>query len=181
MVKRVVKDHHEKKMKTRNLVISLFLLGIMLLSIIGFAMMSSDGTVSNDPNTVPKELDFRQVEQNGQVFWVAIKNHEVFIFETIEGYDARVDLNGLAETIKSKKNINIYVDNGFESSDAIFMIDKVFTGLQISSQKVNQRTCDENTLVLTHNKSFEGNCMKFISNNGEEYKDVNILVYHLVK
>jgi len=181
MVQRIKKDRHEKSVERRNFYISLFIMAIMLLSIVGFAMMNSNQSVSTEDGTIPKELEFKQVEQDGQIFWVAIKNYEIFIFETIDGYDARVDMQDLANQIKSKKEIKIYVDNDFESSDAIFMVDKVLNGLQITSEKVQTKTCDENTLVLTNNKSFEGNCMKFISNKGEEYKDINILVYHLVQ
>ncbi len=181
MVKRIKKENHEKEIKRKNLYISIFILIIMVSSIVAFAIMSSNSDISTNSNEIPKELAFKQVEQNGQFFYVAIKNHEMFVFETIDGFDTRVDLANLAAQIKSKKDIKIYVDKNFESSDAIFMINKVFTGLQISSNIITEQTCDENTLVLTNNASFSGNCMKFISNKGEEYADSNILVYHLVK
>lgn len=181
MVKRIKREHKEKGIQRRNFYISLFILAIMLLSIVGFAMMNSNQNVSTEDGTIPKELEFKQVEQDGKIFWVSIKNHEIFIFESIDGYDARVDMATLATQIKTKKEIKLYVDEGFESSDAIFMVNKVLKGLQITEQRVTTKICDENTLVLTHNQSFEGNCMKFISKKGEEYKDANILVYHLVQ
>ena len=181
MVQRIKKDTHEKQIEKRNLYIGIFILIIMLSSIVGFAMMSGSGEIGQNNNQIPKELAFKEVEQDGQVFWVAIKNHEMFVFDNIDGFENRTDLRELATQIKLKKDIKIYVDEGFESSDSEFMINKILVGLQINQNKVLEKTCDENTLVLTNNASFEGNCMKLISNKGEEYTNTNILVYHLVQ
>lgn len=174
-----------KKKKVKfdgNFWMSIFILTIMVLSIVGFAMMSGNyGSKGGSSTSLPSNLDLQEFNQNGEVFWGAIRNNEQFVFMNIEGYDSNLVMAGLARRIKSQSSVNVYVDLGFESSDSLYVVEKALRGLKIDSHRVSESECNSNTLVFTNNASFEGDCMKFISSNAEAYANADVLVYHLVK
>ena len=99
--KHLVKDKkmsQEKKEKKKNLIISLFILAIMVLSVVGFAMMSGGGSGTNN-NGTPNEIPFQQFQdpETGIIFWGAIRNSEQFIFENIDGFEAKIEEKELAK------------------------------------------------------------------------------------
>lgn len=179
--KKNVSSKKEDSVEKKRVVMSLFILVIMVFSVAGFALMMGGGTGNGDGNT-PNEVPFQQFndQQTGQVFWGAIKNGEQFIFMSIEGYENNTQMANLAEKIKTKQSINVYVDESFKSSDAVFLIEKGLTGLDIDHNRVTEKQCTENTLVLTTNSIGYESCMVFESENSNAYQKADILVYHLI-
>lgn len=169
----------------KNFWASMILLVIMVLSIAGFALSGgSVGSSSNsNSNSMPSEIPFQQFQdqESGQIFWGAIRNSEQFIYMNITGFDNRTDLINLAAEIKQHTYINIYKDSSFNSAEADYVLDKAFRGIQIGTQKLTNETCDSNTLYLTTNQNFTGDCMIFHPEVGQEYNDANILVYFLIQ
>jgi len=162
---------------------SIILLIIMIASIAGFALSSGGGSSAGN-GQIPSDLPFQQFQDpnTGAIFWGAIKNNEQFIFENITGYENRTDLANLAGEIRSKQTLNIYVALDFNSAETEYVFDKIVRGLQFNSTKIQNLTnCDANTIVLTLNNTFEGDCMVFNPEKGEEYKDAEILTYYLVQ
>jgi hypothetical protein len=183
MVKKSTNSKKKSRKKDSSFWMSIVILVIMIASIGGFAMMTGGPQTSGDGNNgLPENLPLQKVENEGQVFWIAIKNSEVFYFMSIDGYDQAVDEKNLAEQIKTKENIDLYVDSSFESSDSIYLVEKALNGLQIDYNRVQEKVCNENTLVLTYNQSVtEGNCMIFSPSQGEASQKAEILIYHLVR
>lgn len=183
MVKKGTKNKKKGK-RNSSFWMSMFILVIMVLSLGGFAFMSGGPGMTNEggENNLPENLPLKKVENEGQVFWVAIKNSEVFYFMSIDGYEEEEEKKNLAEKIKNKESLDIYVHDSFKSSDALYLIEKALNGLEISHNIVEEKSCNENTLVLTTNENIsEGSCLKFVASSGEETKDAEILTYHLVK
>lgn len=168
----------QKIEKNSTFWMSIFIIAIMILSIGGFAM---SGTSFQSSNKIPDEVAFQQFETEGQIFWGAVKNKEQFIFLDIAGFDNQTEELEIATQIKLQNNINIYIDEGFESSDTIFLLEKALRGLRINSQQITTKECNSNTLILTNNESLEGNCIKFISNNEDAYRKAEIVTYYLVQ
>jgi hypothetical protein len=156
----------------------MFALAIMIFGTIGFSM-SGSGTSSSDGT--PSEIPFQEFEQDGVVFWGAIRNSEQFVFQTIEGYDGALVESGIANKLKQQEMVNIYVDDGFNESSAVFLIEKALRGIKINSYQITELDCSSNTLVFTTNTSFSGECIKFISVDGEAYNKAQIITYHLIK
>lgn len=162
---------------------SLFLLILMIASIAGFAMMSAGPNSQNNQN-IPENLPIQKIEDNGNIYWVAIKNKEIFYFTNIDNYENNELEKNIAQQIKSKENLNIYVDESFTSSDAIYLIEKALNALKINHNRIttlDQTQCDSNTLILTTNQTFTSNCLTYTTKPQEEYMQSEILIYHLVK
>lgn len=162
---------------------SFILLLIMVLSIVGFAL-SGSGVDNGNDGQLPNEIPFQQFEDpsSGTIFWGTIRNSEQFIFLDINGYDNRTDLANIAGQIKLYQNLSVYIDSDYKSADSQYLISKALKGIKINEVKLNTlETCTEDTLVLTLNESFEGNCIKLISKEGEEFRDAENLVYFLVQ
>ncbi|MCA9496251.1 MAG: hypothetical protein KC589_04885 [Nanoarchaeota archaeon] len=184
--KHLVKDKkmsQEKKEKKKNLIISLFILAIMVLSVVGFAMMSGGGSGTNN-NGTPNEIPFQQFQdpETGIIFWGAIRNSEQFIFENIDGFEAKIEEKELANKLKEKESVNIYINQGFNSSETIILIEKGLRGIKTPFNVVNQFECNPNTLILTNEEDEKfNNCMVFLSTNEEAYNKTNYLLYHLIQ
>ncbi len=167
---------------------SYFIIFIMIFSVAGFAILSGGGGSLGSSGTsttrdLPLQADVFQNPQTGETYWGAVLNGEQFIFfNGVEGYELREDMKGIASQIKSTEFVNIYVDPNYQSSDAIYVVEKALTGLEISHQRITGNlSCTPNTLVFTNNMTVDGDCIVFVSPQGEEYLESDVLVYHLIK
>ena len=167
----------KKDEKNKVLIPSLVILFLMVLSIVGFSMQQGGGSEGSTSSEIP----LQQFEQQGQVFWGAIKNNEQFIFLNIDTFEQEVELANLANQIKLRDNIGVYIDSNFSSDESLFLLDKVFRGLKIDKQNLFQEQCIEGVLYISNQDNLEGNCMKFIPEQGLEYNKTEVLVYHLIK
>lgn len=171
----------EEKIEKKRMIMSLFVLAIMVFSVMGFALMMGGGSSSS---TNPQELPLQQMSDpnSGQQFWGAIRNGEQFIYMDIVGYENNTEMANLAQSIKSFQNINIYVDEGFNSSDSLYIVEKSLRGIKVEFSRVAQSSCESNTLVFTTNATgFTGDCMVFESDLGSAYMQAEVLSYHLIK
>lgn len=184
--KYLVKDKklsQEKKQKKKNMIISLFILAIMVLSVVGFAMMSGGGSGTNSDG-VPSEIPFQQFKDpnSGIIFWGAVRNSEQFIFENIDGFESKLEEKNLADKIKEQESINIYIDKGFDSSETILLFEKGLRGIKTPFNLVNQFECNSNTIIFTNNEKNEyKTCIVFLSSNEEAYNKTNYVLYHLIQ
>lgn len=165
--------------------VAIFLLLIMVFSVVGFAMLGTG--VDNEGNVneqgIPEFLAFQQLSQEGQTFWAAVINYELFVFETIEGYDQREDLAQAANTIKQFDSVNLVLDENFTDDNFPYLIEQKFSNaFEIPVSRSQEAQCGEGTVILTNNEnhSFDGNCLVIQSNEGEEERDSLIFSYHLV-
>jgi len=164
----------------------IFLLVVMIFSIGGFALIGtdfgSDGSSSDSQNFPLTEGAF-QNSQTGEAYWGAIVNGEQFIFMNgIKGYDDFQNFASVATVIKTKDLVKIYVDEGFASDDALYLIEqKVFTALKIGYFRTNESTCDGSTLIFTNENKFGEGCLVFEAPKGEESAFADILAYHFIK
>ncbi len=170
----------KEKVKNTQKTAAMIMLALMVLSILGFAMVGIPFSNSEDGN--PKNLPFGQYEQQGQTFWAAIKNEELFIFETIDGYEERQDMNEIAQKIKTLSYIEIYLDEGYSDSNIPFLVEnKLSNAYGYTTQRISEEQCNENTLIITYDSEKTGGCMILKTSLGEEQRDSNILAYHMVK
>lgn len=175
-----------KKHKTRDskFWMSIFLLTIMILSIAGFAIIGSKNTNSrnkNNQNFPLQENAFKT--QSGQTYWGAVINSEKFIFfNGIEGFDNLTNIENLANKIKEKEFINIYVEPNFKDLDSIYLIEKSLKSQKILYSFSNSTNCQKNDLILTKNisKYNLNNCLVFDLKNNS-YNKAEALTYHLIK
>jgi len=165
----------------------IFLLIIMVLSIVGFALSSGGGYTSND---TPNNQDFSlrekafQNSQTGESYWGAVINKERFIFQNgIDGYEEFTQIKELSKKIKSKNLIKIQIAKDYQNQDSIYLIEeKLLPALNIGYQRIaTNETCDENTLVFTNNASESTTCLEFVAPQGEEANFADILTYHMIK
>lgn len=175
------KKEYERKQEKKITFMSVFILIIMCLSVVGFAVISGGGR-SNSDNGLPSEIPFQQFQDpnTGTIFWGAVRNSEQFVFESIDGYEEEVGLSEIANNIKSKNSVSVYVDGSFNSPESVYLIEKALKGLKIDYVETVDDSCAVNKLVLTGNRSFSGDCLVFESLENT-YDKTEILVYHLVK
>lgn len=177
------KEQVKKRTKSekKGLIMSLFILFMMVFSIVGFAFISGGGGQGQQTSQTPKDYALQQMENQGYVYWFAIKNYQQFVFENIDGYEEDIIVKGLANQIKDKQFLNIYFDNNYENQDSVFLIQRALDGLEIGNNLIAENVCDANTMVFTYNTSLEGDCIKFTFSKEESYKKAEILTYHLIK
>lgn len=164
------------------------LLLIMVFSIGGFALMSGGGYSQDSDQggqqNFPLTENAFQNSQTGEAYWGAIFNGERFVFSNgIDGYEDFQNMANLATKLKTKQNLNIQIIEGFESADAIYLInEKLLPVFSITTQDIAANaTCDENTLVFTNTASENTICLEFVAPQGEETQFADILTYHMIK
>ena len=180
----VSREEREERKRKRNIKIAgIFMLAIMLLSVVGFALITGGGYGQNSNSQSQTDISFQQFTDpgTGQVFWGAIINREQFIFLDIEGFDDFTNMKILGDELMSKEVVNVYIDTNFTSSDAIYNIEKVLNAYKIPNSRVSQLNCNANTIVLTNENKYEGDCMIFEAPKGEESRFSEVLLYHIVK
>lgn len=180
--------HGEVKVSRKTKIMSFTLLGVMVFSILGFAFISSGGNFGNDSTSgstdIPLQASVFQNSQTGEAYWGAVKNGERFIFTNgVDGFDERLDLEELANSLKAISFVNIYIAEDYISSDSIYLVEKALNGLSIPNARISGNvTCNLDTLAFVlENSSFGEGCLKFSSPQGEEYYNSEVLVYHLIK
>lgn len=170
----------KKKEKNTTLWMSIFIMIIMVFSIIGFAMMSGgkSGGIAGG-SSQPDEMPLRKIEQDGQIFWAAIKNGELFVFDDIDQYMYNPTQEELANLIKQQKSVSLYVEDNF-STEAEFLIEKALRGLKIQYTQIFVFDNEPNTLLLTNNVSKTG-AFIFAYVNEDAISKAEELVYYLVR
>ena len=179
------KKIREEDLQRKNRYIGLFMLGMMLFSIAGFAFLSSGGGgFGSSGSSSVRDIPLQNFQTDtGEIFWGAIKNQYEFVFMDISGFDENFEMEKLANNLKDKNNVFIYVDDNFDSSDSIFLIRKILSAYDINSAYLNEFECSSNSLILTNNMSLEvhEDCMIFNVEEGTEFYNAESLVYHLLK
>ena len=166
-----------------NFWVSIVFLIIMILSIVGFAMMSSGGASSSNTGEMPENLPMQIVEYEGNTYYVSIKNSEQFVFtpDGVELFQSDLITAGIANKISAAESLKIVSLGNFTSADADYLLEKVLRANKVPFEYVQDGSCDSaSTLVLTNN-IVEGDCIQFISSNEEAYEKMTSVVYHLVK
>lgn len=165
----------------------IFLLLIMVVSIAGFALSGNSNAFSNSENGGSQEVPLMenafQNSQTGETYWGAIIGGEQFIFfNGIDGYEDFTNFASIANELKTKDLVKVYVDEEFVSDDALYVLEqKTLKALGIDSFRTNESNCDGSTLIFTNNNTYEGNCLVFEAPKGEEAAFADILAYHLIK
>ncbi len=162
---------------------SVIILVIMVLSIGGFAMMSSGGfNQSYGSDGMPENFPMQVVEYEGNTYYVAVKNSEQFVFTPagVEQFKTDLIATGIADKILKSSDLKISTFGNFSSPDANYALEKVLRGLKIPFEYVENSSCVNNTLILTNTK-LEGDCIQVISSNDEAYEKLTAISYHLVK
>lgn len=177
----VKKEKRNKKQESRitynsNFFVSIFILVIMVLMFVGVAVQM--GGQHSGGQTVYRDMELQYSDKYN--VWFAYKNGVQIVFQDIDSYDGMLDMLGLSNQLKTKTNVSIYVDKGFDLS-ALVLIQKGLKATGIGYSTENTLNCNLNTLILTNNESFTGDCMKFISSNKDAYEKANGLLYHLIK
>jgi hypothetical protein len=160
---------------------SMFILVIMVTSVAGFALMMTIGSPKADDNGdgIPSDVSLRTVEYQGQIFWVVIKNYEQFIFEEIDSFQNDTISEKIADQIKNKDELKIYVDPKSDNS-ASYLLEKLLKSLKINHYYTNESLCASDVLYIS-TEPIEGDCIKFIFNKSEQYQKANSIVYHTLK
>ena len=181
MVKKTKDKIDKKKNKVEynsNFWISMFILVLMVLSIAGFAMISG-GPNAGAKYKKQQDVPLQYFEQYG--VWATIKNGQEFVFKDIYQFNNMSSIENLADKIKMKNNLDVYVDSNFDPSAQLLFL-KGLKALNINSNIITNISCDENTiLLLNDNKNITGGCLQFISPQDQEYNQTNALIYYLVK
>lgn len=179
------KEKQKVPMKTK--VMSLILLFIMVASVAGFALSmaggnSNIGSSTGDQN-VPDNLPIQQVEYQGQEVWVAIKNSEVFVFETIDSFIGNSNAEETATRIQLQRQVYIYVEPDFVSNEAVFLLERALGALGINYQEISDRQCTANTIIFSNDMADEGSdCIVFNANNqSEAFSKAQNIIYFLVR
>ncbi len=181
MGKAIKTNHHEKEQQKKNLIASLVILAIMVLSIAGFALMSG-GNISSSSSSSNLPLGQNFQDADGNLYYGAVKNGEQFIFlNGIDGYDENTQMSQLSQKILSHPIIDVYIDPAFTSDDSIYIIEKALSANLIYSQRIQNTSCEAETLIFTYNNTYSGDCMVFVAIPGEEYTQAEALLYHLIK
>lgn len=175
------KRREDGEMSTKNKVISMIILIIMVMSVAGYALISGGDTGGND--SANQEVPLQQVEYQGQVLWVAVKNSQQFVFFNIDRYVGDSEMEALANKIKANKAISLYVDSSFNSGDSLYLIEKALKGLKIKFTRSYDSSCSTPTLVLTINETavYNENCYVLLADSISSYNSSENLVYQLVK
>ena len=183
------KQEKKKKLGTKkekriqfnaNFWIGIFILITMVLSIGGFAMISG-GPNAGAKYKTQQDVPLQYLNKYG--VWATVKNNQEFIFSNIDQYNNMTNIDSLASKIRVKNNINLFVDPNFDPSSSL-IIEKALKAISIPTKILTNPNCNkDNNLILTNNRSIQGNCMLFIGNNSgnQTYQKANALVYYLIK
>jgi hypothetical protein len=175
----------DEKRKKNNVIVSLVIVFIMVLSMVGFVVMSGgnpqgqqNGEISDFPLT---ENAFRDTAGNS--YWGAVKNSEQFVFADVEGYEQRTDLIEIAEKLKNQRVVELYIDDNITDSNAKFMIEqKISDAFEISFAQTEDMSCDkENKLIITSSNNISGNCMIIQTSDQFAEEDTQTLAFHMLR
>lgn len=155
------KEQEEQKKKKSLLVMGLIIIFLMVSSLLAFALNSGTQTGAATGEEMPANLELQQVQYEGQTVWVAIKNEEQFVFEGVSQFEGREDLEALVNQMASQSSVDLYIEPGYSNGDAIFLIEKSLSALDIPTQRISEMSCNSNTIVITTNQEVEGECMVF--------------------
>jgi hypothetical protein len=176
--KKVVKTK-EKKNRS-SMIFGIILLVIMCASVISFSFTS--GNQAQNANN--QDLPFGEYEtSNGQkVYWARIGGYDFpFLNFNYTIYENRTDLSNLASKVKTNSEINLVIDESFNSSDSIFLIKRTIEALKINVNLISNSSfinSSNNVLFLTTKNINNSNNMVYYDN---DYNTTEILVYHLIK
>lgn len=167
-------------------VISLLFLGIMLLSLISFALLYSPNQSGGNVNEegIPENLPLQEIQQEGQTYWVAVKNYEVFVFQQPPStYEALEDMRNVATRLNNMSEVQIYQTNQFNDSNALYLIEKYLGASNIAYSRAQNQSCTQSTLYLKSDTdtSPEGECMVVSAEEGEEIIKVEAILYNLLQ
>jgi hypothetical protein len=179
-----VKSNSVETISSSKKISSIILIILMFGSSIGFIFIFS---IYYNPLTQQQnqnELPFQQFENEGQIFWGAIKNSQEFLFLNISGFEERRDLEKIANKIKNNTKLNLFVLPDFNSTDKdsiLFEIEKSLKGLKIEYKTLileEELTNDIKNLVFTKTKKVYPNSIIY---SNENYNDSKILQYFLIR
>ncbi len=163
-------------------IISIAFLLIMVLSLVSFALLQSPNsqTAGNvNEQGVPENLAFQAIQSQGQEFWVAVKNYEVFQFQEPTLYQSQEDMQAVSNQLSQQSSVEIYQTQNFTDSNALYNLEKYLGASNIAYTRVQNQTCSESTIYLKmdSNEMPNGNCMVVSAEPGEEQIKVEALLY----
>ena len=78
--------------------------------------------------------------------------------------------------------MTIYQDDSFDSFEAKFLIQKAYKSLNIELiESTEEPVCNAGNLILTYNKTLEGECTQFETTKDTAYYDAENLVYFMIQ
>lgn len=144
-------------------------------------MLSSTGhDTSSSDNGLPQEVPLQQIEYQGAIYWVAVRNYEYFEFLDIDKFEADLVSSSYADSIREMQDIELYVDPNFSSKESVFILEKALKGIRIRYEKSYDPRCSANKLYVSNEEVF-GDCLSYFVPEGEAYNKTESLVYHLIK
>lgn len=163
-------------------IISIAFLLIMVFSLGSFALLQSPNSQTGgnvNEQGVPENLPFQSMESQGQQFWVAVKNYEVFQFQEPTLYQSQEDMQAVSNQLSQQSSVEIYQSQNFTDSNALYNLEKYLSASNIAYTRVQNQTCEESTIYLKMDSENNpsGNCMIISAEPGEEQIKVEALLY----
>lgn len=176
MIKRIVtKEEKEKSRKRNHIIIGIILVGLMVLSTAGYALLSNDKAGGGENNKVSYN-GFNFVKTSG--FWTTEVNGRVFIFQSLpqELENMSVSISGVYNLkdytgkplyiINSNPNVGIILQNIGEDLERYQ--EACFEGINCTNKELPIKTCKDNIILFLpeENKGVykQENCV-FITGN----------------
>ena len=182
---KIVKKPNKDSVPMSIKIVSIIFLLIMVLSLVSFGLLYAPNNSSNvNEQGVPENLAFQEIQQQGQTYRVAVKNHEVFIFDQgASTYESIDGAQSIAQQLQNQSQVQIYQTNNFNNSNALYELEKYLSAAQIQHSRINQTQCTSSTIYLKSDTDPQpqGSCMSISAEQGEQLIQVRAVLYHLLK
>ena len=189
MIKKIEtqKDRDEKAKRTQ-IIVSVVLVALFVLSSLGYAIMSNSGN-SDASNSVVEYAGLKFVSSNG--FWITEISGKAYYFSYLPNETSDVTISGnysFADYYQKPAygvNINSAASGLFNALDGITLRtqDACFAGITCANSDLPVKTCADNLIIFSEvnsnitSVSKVGNCT-FIS--GDFFKGSDKLLYKLL-
>ena len=181
------KKQSEQGVSLTTKIVAGFFLILMLSGVVGFALSQNPAAMSqigqSGTQTDLQDFPVQRFEEQGQVFWAAVKNGVIFQFDDPQTYEGNEDLQSLIPEIENlETTTSLYIDPQVSDDNAVFLLEEYLHALEIQHNRIDEMDCSNQNIILTTPENEpEGDCITITAEPGNEAERVEALLYYLLE
>ncbi len=171
----------EKKSRNKQIVIGAILVGLMILSVVGYGFLNQE----SDDESVEKYRNFKFIRQQG--LWYVNIEEESFGFQYLPREVEDVLVSGVFNLNNYKNNPLYFVGNGEGGSEILNNLNRYvlraqnacLAGLNCSNEKLPVKTCDDNLIVFENGETKVGQNNRCVYLSGDSVRAADAFLYNI--